>query len=168
MYSREPFENGEKMTPVFQTIADHNPSEGRYGNCTQASVASILDLPLDEVPHFCVGLPQGTDGGIEESRRINEWLKTKGLALFELAYAADSLEAWREDWDRRDIQFYHLLSGISPRGFCHCTVGLNGKVIHDPSPYGGELKPLENGTFGMGIITAMIHNPLRMVKNGRT
>lgn len=143
------------MIPVFQTITDHNPAEGRYGNCTQASVASLLNLPLNEVPHFCVELPQGTDGGIEESRRINEWLRTRGLALFELCYAADSLAAWEEDWRKRGIRFYHLLSGISPRGFCHCTVGLNGRVIHDPHPAGGELKPLENGTYALGIITSM-------------
>ena len=142
------------MTPVFQTITDHNPSEGRYGNCTQASVASLLDLALDDVPHFCIGLPQGTDGGIEESRRINEWLKTRGLVLFELAYTADSLtDWWEDDWKMRGANFYHLLSGISPRGFTHCTVGLNGRVIHDPHPSGGELKPLENGTFAIGIIT---------------
>lgn len=145
------------MTPVFQTITDHNPEEGRYGNCTQASIASILDLPLDSVPHFCIGLPQGTDGGLEESRRINNWLRPRGLALFELAYTADSLEAWEADWKARGICFYHLLSGISVRGFGHCTVGLNGRVIHDPSPLGGALKPLENGTYGIGIITPMLH-----------
>jgi hypothetical protein len=35
------------MTPVYQTIVD--PGKG---NCLQAVVASLLDLHLDDVPHF--------------------------------------------------------------------------------------------------------------------
>ena len=144
------------MTPIFQTITDHNPAEGRYGNCTQAAIASILDLPLDAVPHFCVELPQDLEGGIEESRRVNEWLRERGLTLVELGYHAENIPSWQEDWKRRGASFYHLMSGISPRGFCHCTVGMNGKVIHDPHPIGGELKPLENGTYVFGFILPMV------------
>lgn len=36
---------------VTQTILVGDPS-GRLGNCLQAAVASLLDLPLDDVPHF--------------------------------------------------------------------------------------------------------------------
>ena len=35
------------MTPVYQTILDKG-----HGNCMQATIASIFDLPLDEVPNF--------------------------------------------------------------------------------------------------------------------
>lgn len=147
------------MTPVFQTITDHNPQEGRYGNCTQACVASILDMPLEQVPHFCFELPEGTDGGIEETRRINEWLKPMGKVLVEFAVSADGMPSWIADWQNRGVEFYHLLSGTSVRGNQHCTVGLNGKVVHDPHPAGGNLAPIENGTFGIGIITNLVPTP---------
>lgn len=39
------------MTPVDQTIL-HDPQTGAIGNCMQAAIASLLDLPLDAVPHF--------------------------------------------------------------------------------------------------------------------
>lgn len=39
------------MHQVTQTILHGDPS-GRPGNCLQAAVASLLDLALDEVPHF--------------------------------------------------------------------------------------------------------------------
>ncbi|MGW1744576.1 hypothetical protein ACWCRD_02950 [Streptomyces sp. NPDC002092] len=39
------------MRPVAQSILHGDPS-GRPGNCLQAAVASLLDLQLDEVPHF--------------------------------------------------------------------------------------------------------------------
>lgn len=35
------------MTPVFQTIIS-----GTNGNCMQAAIASLLDLPLESVPNF--------------------------------------------------------------------------------------------------------------------
>lgn len=39
------------MRKVSQTITIGDGS-GRPGNCLSAAVASLLDLPLDEVPHF--------------------------------------------------------------------------------------------------------------------
>lgn len=39
------------MSEVTQTILQGDGS-GRLGNCLQAAVASALDLPLEEVPHF--------------------------------------------------------------------------------------------------------------------
>lgn len=38
------------MEGVTQTILAGTP--GRQGNCLQAAVATLLGLPLDEVPHF--------------------------------------------------------------------------------------------------------------------
>lgn len=38
-------------TGVTQTILAGDPS-GRLGNCLQAAVATLLSLPLDQVPHF--------------------------------------------------------------------------------------------------------------------
>ena len=39
------------MTPVKQEFV-HDPSNGVYGDCQRAVIASLLDLPLSEVPHF--------------------------------------------------------------------------------------------------------------------
>lgn len=39
------------MSEVTQTILLNDPS-GRQGDCLRAAVASLLDLPPDEVPHF--------------------------------------------------------------------------------------------------------------------
>ena len=35
------------MIKVYQTIVDRG-----HGNCMQAAIASLLELPLEEVPHF--------------------------------------------------------------------------------------------------------------------
>lgn len=148
------------MTPIYQDITNHCPAEGRYGNCVQASIASILDLPLSSVPHFSEGndLP-APDGGYEESRRINRWLKNRGLVMVEIGFSADSLKDWQAVFDRTGAEFYHLMCGVSSRGFNHMTVGKNGRVIHDPHPEGGELLPY-NGTYSIGFLTpASDHKP---------
>jgi hypothetical protein len=38
------------MTPILQTIHGYP-----HGNCFQACVASIFDLPIEQVPHFMDG-----------------------------------------------------------------------------------------------------------------
>ena len=40
------------MIPVYQTIIGRADDGSAPGNCMQAVVASLLELPLDEVPHF--------------------------------------------------------------------------------------------------------------------
>lgn len=41
------------MTPVYQTIFNAGTDKTQTpGNCLQAAVASLLDLQLEEVPHF--------------------------------------------------------------------------------------------------------------------
>lgn len=41
---------------------------GKEGNCFAASLASVLELPLDSVPNFCVAYPS------DWFAKTNEWL----------------------------------------------------------------------------------------------
>ena len=46
------------MIPIHQTILadpqrnDGHDADGQPGNCYQAAIASVLDLALEDVPHF--------------------------------------------------------------------------------------------------------------------
>ncbi len=105
------------MIPVDQT--KFGPEEG---NCFSACVASILELHICNVPHFC-------GGGNEK------WLK--------------DAEAWlRENHNLTLLGFvsrgrsgvyclpsmFHILSGESGRGLFHSVVAFCGEVVHDPHP----------------------------------
>jgi hypothetical protein len=102
------------MKPVDQT---QFVGEGAGGNCVQASLASILDLPLDAVPHF-----------LETADQPSHW---------ELAFM-DWLEERGVGYIRREGEWifdgYYLASGPSPRGVSHMVVYRDGSLAHDPHP----------------------------------
>jgi hypothetical protein len=99
------------MRPVYQDRF------GKEGNCLQAALASLFDLPLDEVPYM-------------------HPLKGQWMAL----------ERWCATRDLRPVGFsvngvkpfpdYHLMQGVSKRGIRHTIVGYQGKPVHDPHPEG--------------------------------
>lgn len=99
------------MHQVTQSILHDDPS-GRPGNCLQAAVASLLDLQLDDVPHF-----------IEHE----DWLER--FAAFCNAHGFQPL------YRRPDVHVpYGMAWGPSPRGVRHAVVWVNGQMAWDPHP----------------------------------
>lgn len=87
------------------------------GNCLQACIASLFDLPLDEVPHF-IRVPDWWEA-------LNNWLGERGLYVMD--YPTDAGLPW--------MAGYQLIYGKSPRGdFNHIVVGFEGAMVHDPHP----------------------------------
>lgn len=99
------------------------------GECVRASYATILGLPIELVPRFDPGslLP-----GEEQRTREREWLAMIGLDLVELP--PEPAAALPQDVLDDVPPIYHLLSGISPRGFGHRCVGFGGQLAWDPHP----------------------------------
>ncbi len=103
------------MKPVNQTKM--TPPDG---NCFAACVASILELPLKEVPNYIT--TEGTWWG-----KWNKWLKPRGLYLLEVAKGNPETEEF--------VKGYHIITGSSFSGdWNHSVVGFNGEIVHDPSP----------------------------------
>jgi hypothetical protein len=112
------------MKPIMQTIFGKEK-----GNCLNACLASILEIPLEDVPWF------GTGPFWEE--RQNKW-----LAQFDLV----AIDIKVDSFYKGDLRFlgFHLINGPSPRGtgeneFWHSVVGYQGKMVHDPHPSGDGL-----------------------------
>lgn len=109
------------MKPVDQTTFGF-PG----GNCFSACVASLLEIPIDEVPYF-MGDHLEDDGGAW-FERFNAWLRERGW--WSVCFKLDS------DWRPAG---YHILSGKSPRAgerryALHSVVALGGDIVHDPHP----------------------------------
>lgn len=107
------------MVPVYQT------QFGSKGNCMQAAIASILELPLDHVPDF------GADRtAYEFNHALDNFLFTKGFGVV-------CVDVGKSD-NYDPVGCYNILSGpTSPdHDRLHATVGKGNKVIHDPFPGG--------------------------------
>ena len=115
------------MTPVKQEFI-HDPSNGVYGDCQRAVIASLLDLPLTEVPHF-LGLAKNNTELYWYM--IQEFLREKGYAW--LTIPANSGAAF---FGAVAESVYHEISGPSPRGqgITHAVVGCDGTIMFDPHP----------------------------------
>jgi len=121
------------MKPISQTIF----GDGK-GDCFRACVASILEIPHEEMPNFCIE----TGDWIEKA---NKWLGPRGVAIFDVTLDKDgSMRNVTAMCDGMHV----IISGKSPRGdFHHAVVGryvlVDGlhqlEYVHDPHPSGDYL-----------------------------
>jgi len=114
----------------------HNPEKGIIGDCARATVASVLELPIDEVPAW-------EDLPIREFwREYVKFLGEHGYGIYSLHVGAgephpEMLEGECE---------YYFMVGPSPRfpDADHQCIGHKGKLVHDPHPDRTGLKSLRN------------------------
>jgi hypothetical protein len=99
------------VTPVFQTIY------GPGGNCYEACLASMLDLPLAEVPVF---------SGKDWSIRVREWLAELGRTI---RFQPGNYEPLLKQPSPLAIVGLRTITGYVHSSLCEA-----GKIIHDPSP----------------------------------
>ncbi|MGN6438517.1 MAG: hypothetical protein ACTHMM_18380 [Agriterribacter sp.] len=129
------------MIPVTQTKVVVNKSTGEkvvHGNCYAACIASIMGLPITEVPNVEVLFD------IDDfywSQVMHTWLNSKGWELYtnndfkvfhDEHYGVN--DGRREDYLNSCSGKYYLVSGKSPRGVMHMCVYKDGQLVHDPHP----------------------------------
>ncbi len=108
------------MKPTQQTILGDN------GDCFRACVASILELPIADVPHFCVAPPDWWE-------RFGQWLMERGYCAVEVRLPAEFAVP---------ADIWCIMSGCSPRGRMHSVVGRFkygakcAELAYDPHPSG--------------------------------
>lgn len=128
------------MIPVKQTEFYPN------GNCMQACIASLLELPLEQVIPIHKHFNTSEDWG----KILKDWFVANGYEFVPAnefnVFHTDTLIATNEAegniindvlLKRKELcnQFY-MISGTSPRhvGSTHCVIYQNGKLVHDPHP----------------------------------
>lgn len=111
------------MKQVTQTITVGDGS-GLPGNCLQAAVASLLELDLDEVPHFAC---------------YHDWLER----LVEFATGHGYRIAYRWPQKGAKVPDFGLIFGQSVRGVPHAMVVCAGETW-DPHPSRDGLVSVSN------------------------
>ena len=128
------------MKPVDQTTFGL-----AKGNCFQAVIASLLELPLDEVPHFCEDAV-----GPDWWKPFSLWCRSRGFSPVELEIDAST---WRPEEGQ-----ICWLSGASPRNkdWSHGVVGVfkdgEYQITHDPHP---SRDGLAGGPQQVGFLIAL-------------
>lgn len=139
------------MKPVDQTVF----GEGK-GNCFAACVASILEIPLEEVPNFC-GLHPEPDG--TWYREFLRWLSERGLAAMTQQFPGDpdSFMSWVRTC-APNIPW--IAGGPTDRGL-HCCVYVGDRLAHDPNPNHDRkgLDTVDDATFILSELYAMRVSP---------
>jgi hypothetical protein len=134
------------MIPV-RTQNKHEPANGEWGDCLRASLASILEVPIDEVPHFMDGGPSAGD----LDAAMAGWLELRGLGQV-VIHAPGELAAILKNLETVAPEAFYLLGGTSRNGLEHCVVGCGGAIAHDPSD-AGIVGPLSNGHYRIVFLT---------------
>jgi len=98
------------------------------GNCFSACVASLLELPIEEVPYFM--------GADDWCAAFAAWLSPRGF--YPVSFNISTVGAWRPEG-------LFILGGQSPRG-SHAVVARGAVVVHDPHPSRDGLLKVEDGT----------------------
>ena len=114
------------MTPV-DMLELHDPDNGGVGDCLRAVVASLLDLPAEDVPHF---VRLGIEAGDDEEWSPN-WYYIMIDFLSERGYNVVTVGNPKSG---EYIPEAHIACGPSPRGVNHVVVAEGDRVIHDPHP----------------------------------
>jgi hypothetical protein len=91
---------------------------GTTGNCMQAALATVLDLPLSQVPDFRL-MEKGGWGG----DAMVKWLAARARTC-------------QGSTDEHDAPLFglYVANGPSPRGTGHSIVKAARKMVHDPHP----------------------------------
>lgn len=111
----------------------HN--ESSKGDCFRACLATILELPIQKVPHFAL-LDFAPDVSVS-MQCAQAWLEANGY------------EMWMGIDDGERPLPLCIVNGLSPRGIKHAVVGdtATGEIIHDPHPSRSGLTTIENRLY---------------------
>lgn len=127
------------MKKVYQTRFGGSDSPvSEQGNCFQACVASIFEIPLEEA-FDCIPYSRKDDVGkpVDEAVEFiefNKWLSGYGLqTIFVQAYPMPRMTTLR------GIHLMEVESSTLKKGEGHMVVIRDGEVVHDPNPNAKEI-----------------------------
>ncbi len=117
------------MKPAMMRESGRGWNGETGSDCLRASLASVLELPIDEVPHF-LGNPDTARNWPEE---LHWWLQRRGLTAYPLAPSSDlaaTLAYMGQHWAGE----FYLLCGRAGEDYGHVVVGCGNAIVHDPDP----------------------------------
>lgn len=141
----------------------HNPPE-TIGDCMRAVLACLLDMRVEEVPHFCE--IYGFDTKDEMGRYVavvemDEWLEQQGYYRVIIGLPVDSVDD-ALNWTRASPNAYFTLGGTSRNNLPHVVIARNGKIEWDTAiDNSGIIGPID-GLYEVGWLV-----PINLTTKGK-
>jgi hypothetical protein len=115
------------MTPVYQT------RPGTDGNCLQAAIASLLDMPLDAVPDF----GNAPDAARTWPLEFDKWISANGFEVEAVLFRGDLPGVLGFMSSRSEYYILGCQDGRPARPgqemHGHAVIGRGGEILHDPA-----------------------------------
>ena len=131
------------MIPLKQRFR-HDPDNGVWGDCHRAAIASVLELALDDVPHFA-------DGGVSAeafNAAVDDFLAQHGLRSISSPFSGDLRDVLHTIGTLNGGDLVYLLGGTSRTGVNHTVVCVGSEIAHDPSlSDSGIVGPCDDGYY---------------------
>lgn len=133
----------------------HKPP-ATYGDCHRAALASLLELNLEEVPHFMQGL--GPDDGAIFNQLQDDFLRERGLDCIVIAFETTKLEDVFACLMAMNGPKLFLLGGESANNCGHTVVASPNGIIWDPSQNdSGIIGPMKDGYYWITYIVGQLN-----------
>ena len=129
------------MKKVYQTIISIE-----NGNCMQAALASLLELPLNKVPHF---IETGDKKGTNPNYEMQKFLKNKGYSycVWDIKHNGKKIHSMKFTREIMKVDggingfFFASVHSQTFKDVGHAVVvDMKLNVVHDPNPNGLSLK----------------------------
>ena len=129
---------------VDQTMFGTDFTQPDIGDCMRACVASLLAIPLSDVPNFWDLVPSDQDPALGYGPQIIAWARSRGWTRLHID--AENVTDWMRAFGCPGT--LAIIGGRSPRATedratTHAVVGqwtgVGWTLVHDPHPDGGGL-----------------------------
>ena len=133
----------------------HDPENGVWGDCGRTVLACMLDLEVEEVPHFGEGGPSDE----EYMNRMREWLRQRDLGIAEFVYNGKDLtiDALLQHVEEQNPGLIFSLIGTSKNEVCHVVICSGGKIIHDPAVDNSGVVGPHKGHYIVEVLVPSFH-----------
>ena len=134
----------------------NKPELGQYGDCHRTVMACLLDIEVDQSPHFIGEFERRKAQDVRDeyswADEQEKWLNSLGYTTVDVAFQGEIKSLF--DWmSVRNPGRLYVLGGQSPRGTNHSVVCCGGEFHHDPHPDGGFLVgPMDYGFWEVTFV----------------
>ena len=119
-----------------------------WGDCYRACLASILELPAAEVPHF-IEVRRCAPEWRDDER---DWLRARGLEAIVVTLKTPLPEILGF-FGAANPGVHYIVAGIGHNGVPHAVVACGNRIVHDPAGVG-----IAESIEGQHVLTLVGHH----------